>query len=68
MKRIKNLFKRKRHLNYVKNYLHQLQFDTINTVIKAEVESDWSKEITKHLNNNAVLIRKYQRRLKWLMF
>ena len=67
MKRIKNLFKRKRHLNYVKNYLHQLQFDTINTVIKAEVESDWSKEITKHLNNNAVLIRKYQRRLKWLM-
>lgn len=68
MKRIKNLFKRKKHLNYVKNYLHQLQFDTINTVIKAEVESDWSKEITKHLNNNAVLIRKYQRRLKWLMF
>jgi ribosomal 50S subunit-associated protein YjgA (DUF615 family) len=68
MKRIKNLFKRKRHLNYVKNYLHQLQFDTINTVIKAEVESDWSKEITKHLNNNAVLIRKYQRRLKWLTF
>ena len=68
MKRIKNLFKRKRHLNYVKDYLHQLQFDTINTVIKAEVESDWSKEITKHLNNNAVLIRKYQRRLKWLMF
>jgi len=68
MKKIKNLFKRKRHLNYVKNYLHQLQFDTINTVIKAEVESDWSKEITKHLNNNAVLIRKYQRRLKWLMF
>lgn len=68
MKKIKNLFKRKRHLNYVKNYLHQLQFDTINTVIKAEVESDWSKEITKHLNNNAILIRKYQRRLKWLMF
>lgn len=68
MKKIKNLFKRKRHLNYVKDYLHQLQFDTINTVIKAEVESDWSKEITKHLNNNAILIRKYQRRLKWLMF
>lgn len=68
MKKIKNLFKRKRHLNYVKDYLHELQFDTINTVIKAEVESDWSKEITKHLNNNAILIRKYQRRLKWLMF
>jgi hypothetical protein len=68
MKKIKNLFKRKRHLNYVKDYLHQLQFDTINTVIKAEVESDWSKEITKHLNNNAILIRKYQRRLKWLTF
>jgi hypothetical protein len=68
MKRIKNLLKRKRHLNYVRDYLHQLHFDTINTVIKAEVECDWSKEITKHLNNNAVLIRKYQRRLKWLTF
>ena len=68
MKRIKNLFRKRRHLNYVRDYLHKLHFDTINTVIRAEVESNWSKGVTKHLNNNAVLIRKYQRRLKWLTF
>jgi ppGpp synthetase/RelA/SpoT-type nucleotidyltranferase len=65
---MKHIFRKKKHLRILRCYLSDLHYDTINTVIKAEVDCNWCKDVTKRLNNNASLIRKYQRRLRLLKF
>lgn len=68
MKRLRKIFRRQRHLKFVESYLTDLQLDTLNTVIQAQVYCNWCDDIIDHLNSNANLIRKYQRRLKLLRF
>ena len=64
---MKKLIRKKRHMMYVNRYLVELQWDSLNTMLVAS-KTQWNDDIVKSLDNNARLIRKYQRRKRWLTF
>ena len=64
---MKKLIRKRRHMIYVNKYLIELQWDSLNTMLVAS-KTQWNDDIVKSLDNNARLIRKYQRRKRWLTF
>mgnify|MGYP003118860277 FL=1 len=54
-----------KHIASVKSFLSSLQIDNINLSIRASREG-WDEQLQKSIVNNALLIRKYERRLKLL--
>ena len=54
-----------KHIASVKSFLSSLQIDNINLSIRASREG-WDEQLQKSIINNALLIRKYERRLKLL--
>ena len=52
-----------RHIREIQKYLEMLMIDQVNLTIQAS-RFGWSDEIQKQLGNSALLIRKYQRRLR----
>jgi len=64
---LKNLYRKLRHKKYVRMMIVELHWDIINTTIVAS-STGWTEGVTQHLKNNGLLIRKYERRLKWLRF
>ena len=62
------IYKKQKHKAAISNYLTKLHWDTINTVLDAQKTGKWTNKIEVHLNNNAKLIKKYQRRLSLLRF
>ena len=54
-----------KHIASVKSFLSSLQIDNINLSIRASREG-WDGQLQKSIVNNALLIRKYERRLKLL--
>jgi len=64
---MKKLIRKRRHMIYVNRYLVELQWDSLNTMLVAS-KTQWNDDIVKSLDNNALLIRKYQRRKRWLTF
>jgi hypothetical protein len=64
---MKDYLRKKRHLRFIKRYLSDLHWDTINTVVAAS-STEWTDKTTEHLMNNGNLIRKYERRKRWLSF
>ena len=64
---MKKLIRKRRHMIYVNRYLVELQWDSLNTMLVAS-KTQWNDDIVKSLDNNARLIRKYQRRKRWLKF
>lgn len=54
-----------KHIASVKSFLSSLQIDNINLTIRASREG-WDEQLQKSIVNNALLIRKYERRLKLL--
>ena len=54
-----------KHIASVKSFLSSLQIDNINLSIRASREG-WDEQLQKAIVNNALLIRKYERRLKLL--
>jgi hypothetical protein len=64
---MKKLIRKRRHMIYVNRYLVELQWDSLNTMLVAS-KTQWNDDIVKSLDNNARLIRKYQRRKRWLTF
>ena len=54
-----------KHIASIKNFLSSLQIDNINLTIRASREG-WDEQLQKSIVNNALLIRKYERRLKFL--
>ena len=47
----------------MRNHLSTLHIECINLSIQAS-RTGWNKELQKSITNNALLIRKYERRLK----
>lgn len=47
----------------MRNYLGTLQLETINLSLQAS-RTGWNADLQKSITNNALLIRKYERRLK----
>ena len=64
---MEKLIRKRRHMIYVNRYLVELQWDSLNTMLVAS-KTQWNDDIVKSLDNNARLIRKYQRRKRWLTF
>ncbi len=64
---IKKYFRKQRHKRFVRSLLNDLRWEIVNTTLVGSA-TGWSDGITKHLENTGVLIRKYERRLKWLKF
>lgn len=55
------------HKAYVRKYIVELQWDSLNTMLVASA-TQWNDDIVNLLDNNAKLIRKYERRNRWLRF
>lgn len=64
---MKRLIRKRRHMAYVRRYIIELQWDSLNTILVAS-KTQWNDDIVKALDNNARLIRKYERRRRWLSF
>ena len=64
---MKRLIRKKRHMMYVNKYIVELQWDSLNTMLVAS-KTQWNDDIVRALDNNAKLIRKYERRRRWLSF
>ena len=64
---IKIYFRKKRHMREVQKYLDMLMIDNVNLSIQAS-RFGWTEDLQKQIINSALLIRKYQRRLRLLKF
>jgi hypothetical protein len=64
---MKRLIRKRRHMTYVRRYIVELQWDSLNTMLVAS-KTQWNDDIVRALDNNARLIRKYERRRRWLSF
>ena len=64
---MKKLIRKRRHMAYVRRYIVELQWDSLNTMLVAS-KTQWNDDIVRALDNNARLIRKYERRRRWLSF
>ncbi len=52
-----------RHIREIRKFLEMLHLDSINLTIQAS-RFGWNEELQKSIVNNALLIRKYERRLR----
>jgi hypothetical protein len=64
---MKKLFRKVSHKRYIDKYITELRWETLNTVITAS-RTQWNDDVVKLLDNNAQLIRKYERRRRWVKF
>lgn len=60
---IKAYLRKKRHIREVQKFLDMLMIDNVNMSIQAS-RFGWSDDIQHQIINSALLIRKYQRRLR----
>lgn len=63
LRMISAYLRKRRHIKTTQAYLDMLMLDNINLSIQAS-RFGWSEEIQHQLTNSALLIRKYQRRLR----
>lgn len=61
------LLRKAKHKKFVRSYVADLRWDIVNITILAS-RVGWTTEIQQVLNNNACLIRKYERRIRWIIF
>lgn len=64
---MKKYIRKKQHLMFVRRYISELRWDSLNTMLVASA-TQWNDDIVALLDNNAKLIRKYERRKRWLKF
>jgi len=64
---MKKLIRKRMHKAFVRRYIVELQWDSLNTMLVASA-TQWNDDIVNLLDNNAKLIRKYERRNRWLRF
>ena len=64
---MKRLIRKRMHKAYVRRYIIELQWDSLNTMLVASA-TQWNDDVIALLDNNARLIRKYERRRRWINF
>jgi len=57
------MIRKRKHVRELQKYLDMLMIDNVNLSIQAS-RFGWTYDIQKQLTNSALLIRKYQRRLR----
>lgn len=64
---MKQYLRKRKHVRFIRCYIMSLHWDTINIIV-ATKEKDWTESTVSRLQNNGYLIRKYERRKRWLLF
>jgi len=64
---LRKYFRKRLHIRYVNKYLSDTRWEIINTVIAASA-TEYNTSVENHLKNLGNLIRKYERRRRWLKF
>ena len=64
---LRKYFRKRLHIRYVNKYLSDTRWEIINTVIAASA-TEYNTSVENHLTNLGNLIRKYERRRRWLQF
>ena len=64
---LKKYFRKRLHIRYVNKYLSDTRWEIINTVVAASA-TEFNYPVSKHLENLGHLVRKYERRRRWLQF
>jgi hypothetical protein len=57
------MIRKRKHVRELQKYLDMLMIDNVNLSIQAS-RFGWTNDIQQQLTNSALLIRKYQRRLR----
>ena len=57
------MIRKRKHIREVDKYLTMLMMDNVNLSLQAS-RFGWTQELQDTIMNNALLIRKYQRRLR----
>ena len=57
------MIRKRKHIRELQKYLDMLMIDNVNLSIQAS-RFGWTNDIQQQLTNSALLIRKYQRRLR----
>lgn len=57
------MFRKKKHIREISKYLDALLLDQVNLTIYAS-RFGWTEDIQNQIINTALLIRKYERRLR----
>lgn len=55
--------RKRKHVKEIEKYLEMLMIDQVNLTIQAS-RFGWTPEMQHQITNSALLIRKYQRRLR----
>jgi len=55
--------RKRKHVRELEKFLEMLMIDNVNLTIQAS-RFGWTEDLQKQLTNSALLIRKYQRRLR----
>ena len=66
-KRLKKFLRKQKHKRYVNRYLAETRWDIINYVVSSSA-TGITRAGEQHLENMGTLIRKYERRRRWLRF
>ena len=64
---MRRLIRKRMHKAFVRRYIIELQWDSLNTMLVASA-TQWNEDVIALLDNNAKLIRKYERRRRWINF
>lgn len=60
---VSRLIRKKRHVREVEKFLDMLMIDNVNMTLHAS-RFGWNDDLQHQITNSALLIRKYQRRLR----
>lgn len=64
---MKKMLRKMAHKKYIDKYINDLRWESLNTMITAS-RTQWNDDVVALLDNNALLIRKYERRRRWVTF
>lgn len=64
---MKKIMRKMAHKKYIDKYINDLRWESLNTMITAS-RTQWNDDVVALLDNNALLIRKYERRRRWVTF
>ena len=64
---MKRLFRKIKHKRFVESYINELRWESLNVMLVAS-STQWNDDVVALLENNARLIRKYERRRRWINF
>lgn len=64
---MKRMLRKRRHIRYLQDTIRDMHWEIINTTMQS-TNVGWTDNTTEYMVNSAMLIRKYERRLKLLKY